>query len=98
MVGCYCSEWNGGRLCHATLDAAIFGCGRVSGISMLFQDPCATCARVLSRVRQRRHLCWNETRAGGRNAWRRPVDGKLRMADGLPGNWPGELGLVASLA
>src|SRR6266496_1907483 len=97
MVAFYCSNRTRSRVRHVAPHAAISRYGRVSGISVLFQNPGAASAGALSRVRQRRDHRWNETRSGWRGAWGRTVDGKLRMAAGLPGNWSVEPGLVARL-
>src|ERR1700746_1880585 len=97
MVALYCSNRNGARVRHVAPHAANSGYRRVSGISVLLQNLGAAFAGTLSRVRQRRDHRRNETRPGGGDAWRRPVDSKLRMAAGLPGNWVGKPGLVACL-
>src|SRR5438105_15710860 len=97
MVALHCSNWAGPWIRYATHYATNARCGRVGGVSVLFQDPGAGCAGTFPRVRQRSDRLWNEAGPGGWHAWRRPVDGKLRMAAGLHGNRLGEPGLVTRL-
>src|SRR5207245_10163746 len=72
--------------------------GRVSGISVLFQNPGAACAGTFSWVCQWSDHRWNEIWPGGWDTWSRLVDGKLRMAASLPRNWISKPGLAARLA
>src|SRR5262245_10031593 len=97
MVARYWSNRTCSRVCHVAFHATVSRHGRVSGISVLFQNPGAAFAGALSRVRQRGDLRWDETRPGWRDAWRRPLDRKLRMATGLLGNRSGESRVVARL-
>src|SRR5262245_22238550 len=71
--------------------------GRVSGLSVLFQNPGTAFTGTLSRDRQRRDHRWHETRSGGGDTRGWVVDGKLRMATGVCRNWPSKFSLVTSV-
>src|SRR6516164_10069897 len=97
MVAINRGDWACARVRDVATRAVISRYGRVRGISVLFENSGAPCTGTLSRVCKRSDHRRNEARPGGGDAWRRLVDGELRLASGFPWNWFSKPGMVARL-